>query len=224
MSVPVATKDAPDESPADIPAEEPKKPKRPCAPIWTKLLTAFGLVLILASVGGIVGTNYFLSKLTQNIQTTSSVLDATTQGQTVSGQLPAGAMNLLMLGLDTRAGWDQTGEGSRSDTMLILHISAAHDRAYMISIPRDMIAHIPADKSIGFGGSTEKINAAYMYGSSGGRGWTGGAKLATKAVRELTGVGFDGVVVIDFMGFQGILAALGGVYMCVDKDVWSSHY
>ena len=224
MSVPVATKDAPDETPADIPAEEPKKPKRPRAPLWTKLLTAFGLVLVMVSVAGIVGVNYFLSKLTGNIQTTSSVLDETTQGTTVSGKLPAGAMNLLLLGLDTRAGWEQSGESSRSDTMLILHISAAHDRAYMISVPRDMIAHIPADKKIGFGGSTEKINAAYMYGAMNGRGWTGGAKLATRAVRELTGIGFDGVVVIDFMGFQGILVALGGVYMCVDKDVWSSHY
>jgi LCP family protein required for cell wall assembly len=77
---------------------------------------------------------------------------------------------------------------------------------------------------MGFGGSTEKINAAYAYGSMNGRGWTGGAKLATKAVRELTGVGFDGVVVIDFTGFQGMLQAMGGVYMCVDKDAWSSHY
>jgi LCP family protein required for cell wall assembly len=108
--------------------------------------------------------------------------------------------------------------------MLILHITAAHDQAYMISIPRDTIARIPADSSMGFNGSTEKINGAYTYGSMNGRGWTGGATLATKAVHELTGIGFDGVVVIDFDGFRGILEAMGGVYLCVDKDMWSSHY
>ena len=49
-------------------------------------------------------------------------------------------------------------------------------------------------------------------------------RSATKAIHDLTGVTFDGVVVIDFDGFKGILEAMGGVYMCIDKDMWSSHY
>ncbi|MEU4237698.1 LCP family protein [Actinoplanes sp. NPDC026619] len=203
-------------------AKKPAKPRRK-APGWTKALLTFGVVLSLLSVSGLIASRYFLGKLTDNIQTTSSVLDDTT-GTVSSGKLPDGAMNLLMLGLDTRTGWEEKGETSRSDTILVLHITATHDQAYMISIPRDTIAHIPADKSMGFGGSTEKINSAYAYGSMNGRGWTGGAKLATKAVKELTGISFDGVMIIDFDGFKGILEALGGVYMCVDKDVWSSHY
>ena len=200
-------------------------PKRRKSPLWTKLLTAAGIVLTMLSVGGIVSVRYFLGQLTDNIQTTSSVLDNTSGSTTTTdGKLPKGAMNLLMLGLDTRAGWAAEGKDSRSDTMLILHITAAHDQAFMISIPRDTIARIPADSSMGFNGSTEKINGAYTYGSMNGRGWTGGAKLAAKAVHELTGIGFDGVVVIDFEGFRGILEAMGGVYLCVDKDMWSSHY
>jgi len=202
-----------------------KKSKRNKVPLWTKLVMTFGVILALVGVGGLVSVDYFLGKLTNNIQTTSSVLDSGggLGNKTVTaGKLPKGAMNLLMLGLDTRTGW---GEGeSRSDTILILHITASHDQAYMISIPRDMVARIPADPSIGFNGSTEKINAAYSYGSMNGRGWQGGAKLATKAVHELTGISFDGVVVIDFDGFKGILEAMGGVHMCVDKDMWSSHY
>ena len=201
-----------------------RKPKRPRSPLWAKLLTAFGLLLTMFGVSGVVAVHYFLGQLTSNIQTTSSVLDDKTVGGAVTGKLPDGAMNLLLLGLDTREGWEQKGQTSRSDTILIMHLTASHDQAYMISIPRDMIAHIPADPSIGFNGSTEKINSAYSYGSMNGRGWTGGAKLATKAVHELTGISFDGVVVIDFDGFKGILEAMGGVYMCVDKDMWSSHY
>jgi LCP family protein required for cell wall assembly len=202
-----------------------KPPKRRKSPLWAKLTTAFGLVLALVAAGGIVSAKYFLSRLTDNIQTTSSVLsDKTTGGGAPSGKLPDGAMNLLLLGLDTREGWDKTGQTSRSDTIIIMHISASHDSADMISIPRDMIARIPADAAMGFNGSTEKINAAYAYGSMNGRGWTGGAKLATKAVHDLTGITFNGVVVIDFNGFKGILEAMGGVYMCVDKDMWSSHY
>jgi LCP family protein required for cell wall assembly len=206
------------------------KKKRHRSPLWTKLVTAFGLVLALAAAGGIVSAKYFLGQLTDNIQTTSSVLgdsktgNSSSGGAASTGKLPTGAMNLLMLGLDTREGWDQAGKGSRSDTIIIMHISASHDSAQMISIPRDTLAGIPADPSIGYRGSTDKINAAYEVGSSGGRGWTGGAKEATAAVHQLTGISFNGVVVIDFDGFKGMLEAMGGVYMCVDKDMWSSHY
>jgi LCP family protein required for cell wall assembly len=221
--------------PRDLPARgsqggsapKPKKPKRPKSPLWTKIVVAFGAVLTLVAVTGIFGVKFFLSKLTGNIETTTGVLDdASGSGNKAAsaGKLPDGAMNLLMLGLDTREGWEAKGISSRSDTMLILHISAAHDRAYMLSIPRDTIVNIPADKSLGFNGSTEKINGAYSWGSQNGHGWEGGAKLATKTVKQLTGISFDGVVVIDFDGFKGILEAMGGVYMCVDKDVWSSHY
>jgi LCP family protein required for cell wall assembly len=203
----------------------PYRRRRPKAPMWALLVTVFGSVLAVLSVGGLVAARYFMGQLTDNIQTTSTVLgDKSTGGGAPAGKLPSGAMNLLLLGLDTREGWDKAGKQSRSDTILILHIAGSHQSADMISIPRDTIAQIPADASMGFGGSTEKINAAYMYGSMNGRGWTGGAKMATKAVHQLTGITFNGVIVIDFDGFKGILEALGGVHMCVDKDMWSSHY
>ncbi|GID30900.1 LCP family protein [Paractinoplanes brasiliensis] len=201
-----------------------KKAKRRKSPLWARLLTTFGVILALVGVGGIVVVKYFLNQLTSNIQTTSGVLDSGDVGNKAVpvGKLPDGAMNLLMLGLDTRTGWDE-GE-SRSDTILILHITASHDQAYMISIPRDTVARIPADEKMGFRGATTKINAAYLFGSQNGRGWQGGAKLATKAIHELTGIEFDGVMVIDFNGFKGILEAMGGVHLCVDKRMWSSHY
>lgn len=215
--------------PPASPAGKPQSPKKPAkrrkAPLWAKVLTTFGVVLALVSVGGIVAARYFLGKLTENIQTTRSALEDKAVGSSeTSGKLPEGAMNLLMLGLDTRTGWEEAGKSSRSDTILILHVTKSHDQAYMISIPRDMVARIPADSSMDFRGSTEKINAAYMYGSMNGRGWAGGAKLATKAVNELTGIKFDGVMVIDFNGFKGIIEAMGGLRLCVDKDMWSSHY
>ncbi|MFF5288572.1 LCP family protein [Paractinoplanes globisporus] len=207
-----------------VPALKGKKQK---APFWAKAVTTFGAVLALFSLTGIVGVKYFMGQLTDNIQTTSSVLDGESGGGSAAstgGKLPDGAMNFLMLGLDTRQGWEQKGQTSRSDTMIILHISKAHDQAYMISIPRDAEVDIPADSSLGTNATRDKINGAYALGSENKRGWTGGAKLATKTVHEITGIDFDGVVVIDFDGFKGILEAMGGVYMCVDKDSWSSHY
>ncbi|MGK5682727.1 LCP family protein [Actinoplanes sp. URMC 104] len=205
-------------------ASKKAKSRRAKAPLWAKLVTTFGVILALVGVGGLVAVKYFLNQLTSNIQTTSSVLDNDGLGNktVTAGKLPEGAMNMLMLGLDTRTGWKE-GE-SRSDTIMILHITASHDQAYMISIPRDTVAEIPADPEMGFRGETTKINAAYLFGSQNGRGWEGGAKLATKAIHQLTGIEFDGVVVIDFNGFKGILEAMGGVHLCVDKEMWSSHY
>ena len=75
-----------------------------------------GLVLALLAVSGLVGARYFLGKLTDNIQTTSSVLDDdAVSGVSSAGKLPDGAMNMLLLGLDTRAGWEEKGELSRSE-------------------------------------------------------------------------------------------------------------
>jgi LCP family protein required for cell wall assembly len=199
------------------------KKRRP--PLWTTLLTVFGAVLVLTSVGTGVAAKYVLGQVSDSVETTDSVLAAGDGvGTEQTGELPDGAINLLMLGLDTRAGWEASGEGSRSDTIIVLHIPATRDKAEMISIPRDTYATIPADASLGFNGSTERINSAFYYGSRGKGGWKGGAKLAAKAVHQLTGISFNGVVIIDFAGFKDILEALGGVKMCVDQDVWSSHY
>jgi anionic cell wall polymer biosynthesis LytR-Cps2A-Psr (LCP) family protein len=65
------------------------------------------------------------------------------------------AVNYLLVGSDTREGLTKaelkalrvgsvaTAAGKRSDTMLLVHISKARDKAIIISIPRDSFALIP---------------------------------------------------------------------------------
>ncbi|WP_027347211.1 LCP family protein [Hamadaea tsunoensis] len=199
------------------------KERKGRAPFWAVALTVLGVLVAVTGFGGMAAAHYYLGKLTGQIETTDTVLNGDSGNSASTGKIPSGAFNLLMLGLDTRDGWQQSGELSRSDTIIILHVSATHDQAYMISIPRDTIAHIPADSTLGFDGATTKINAAYAFGSE-KHGWQGGARLATEAVAELTGLKFSGVVQIDFGGFKNVINALGGVYMCVERDTWSSHY
>jgi LCP family protein required for cell wall assembly len=207
--------------------EDQNRAETAYAPRWARIVAVLGALIMLAGFGGLASARYLLGRLTDGIETTGSVLSpdsgaGTTAGAN-AGMLPAGAINLLMLGLDTRAGWDTTGQPSRSDSIIIVHVAASHDQAYMISIPRDAIVRIPADDTLGFLGATGKINGAYAYGSA-QHGWQGGARLATEAVAALTGLTFDGVVVIDLAGFQRVINALGGVYLCVERDTWSSHY
>ncbi|WP_432981233.1 hypothetical protein [Dactylosporangium sp. CA-233914] len=47
-----------------------------------------------------------------------------------------GAKNILLIGIDARPGQDPA-ELVRADSILILHIPASHNAAFLISIPRD---------------------------------------------------------------------------------------
>ena len=64
----------------------------------------------------------------------------------------------------------------------------------MLSIPRDLRVEIP-----GYG--TDRINAAYSYG---------GAPLALKTFKPLTGLPVNHFIDINFIGFVDIVDYLGG--------------
>ncbi|HEX6498587.1 MAG TPA: LCP family protein [Micromonosporaceae bacterium] len=132
-----------------------------------------------------------------------------------------GPLNYLLLGSDARV--DNPSLGQRSDTIILLHIPASLDRAYLISIPRDLRVSIPPFPDTGFAGSTEKINAAFGYGSRNGVGALGGVRLLSATLSQLLGIRFDGAVIVDFAGFQKVVDLLGGVDLCVDHETHSIH-
>lgn len=102
-------------------------------------------------------------------------------------------VNILLLGSDSRQK-DDAGDG-RSDTIMLLHLTADRKNAYLISFPRDMWVSIP-------GHGDSKINAAYAYG---------GTKLLASTINELTGITIDHAAVIDFSGFDELTSSVGGV-------------
>lgn len=109
---------------------------------------------------------------------------------------PAKAQNILLLGSDTRASVESIDDtGSRSDTMMVVHIPADRSRVTVVSLMRDSWVEIP-----GFGEA--KLNAAMSWG---------GTPLAVQTIESLIGVRIDHVVMVDFEGFGRITEALGGV-------------
>ena len=127
-----------------------------------------------------------------------------------------GALNILMLGSDSRDP-DNNGKAGewRSDTIIVMHIPASHDKAYLISVPRDLYVHVPKSKSNPkYGNTNAKINAAYSWG---------GTPLTVETIEEYTKVRMDHVMVIDFSGFKQVIDALGGIDMYVEQDVKSIH-
>lgn len=118
------------------------------------------------------------------------------------------AMNVLVLGSDTRG-----GDVPRSDTMMLVHVPADRRRVHAVSIPRDSLVRLPACEIVEgkvLPARTGLINSAFAVG---------GADCAVKTVESLTNVRIDRSVVIDFAAFRGMVDALGGVRMTLPAPV-----
>ncbi|ASW58093.1 transcriptional regulator [Plantactinospora sp. KBS50] len=126
-----------------------------------------------------------------------------------------GPLNYLLIGSDQRP--SQSAGEARSDTIIIVHIPAGLDRAYLISVPRDLLVEIPPGGA--YAGGNDKVNAAFQFGGGG----EGGAQLLSATLSRLTGAQFDGAAMIDFSGFERVIDLVGGVRMCVDTPIRSIH-
>ena len=121
----------------------------------------------------------------------------------------------LLVGSDSRQGLTaeqqkqlKTGsvkdvEGTRTDSIILVHVPSGDGKAAMISLPRDSYVPIP-------GHGRNKINASYSFG---------GPKLLVQTVEAVTDVHIDGYVEIGFGGFSSVVDSLGGVDICVAKPM-----
>ncbi|MFE5187175.1 LCP family protein [Streptomyces sp. NPDC056628] len=134
--------------------------------------------------------------------------------------LPTDALNILVLGSDSRSGAANRklgggdSGGARSDTAMVFHIDAGRTTATVVSIPRDTLVTRPSCP-LPSGGSTRQayqamFNSAYALG---------GPVCAVKTAESLTGVRMDHYVELDFSGFAKLVDALGGVTVTTDQDI-----
>lgn len=140
---------------------------------------------------------------------------------TAAEPLPSGALNILVLGSDSRSGKENAalgggdeGAGARSDTAMVVHIDEGRTGATVVSIPRDTLVTRPSCP-LESGGSTAvaynvMFNSAYAVG---------GPVCAVKTVESMTDVRMDHYMEIDFAGFAKLVDALGGVTVTTDEDI-----
>jgi LCP family protein required for cell wall assembly len=188
---------------------------------WPRVVIGAAAALALVAMSGVAAAWMYGRSVNAGLTRTnafSGVLNGLSSGSP-SGSPSTGprpivtvtnAMNILVLGSDSRN--PDTTAGTRSDTMMLLHLDADHRHAYVISIPRDTWVYVPASPDGRNGNTMAKINAAYTWG---------GTPLAVQTVEAFTGVRVDHVVLIDFAGFQQVVDALGGVDMTVDQTITS---
>ncbi len=133
--------------------------------------------------------------------------------------VPQEPLNILVMGSDTREGDGNdidglTGDGARSDTTILMHLSADRERAYGVSIPRDSLVTRPdcetEDGETIPGGENEQWNTAFAVG---------GPACTIQQFEQLTGVFVDHFVVVDFSGFRDMVDAIDGVEVCIPEDI-----
>lgn len=128
----------------------------------------------------------------------------------------AAGTNWLIVGSDSREGLTPqqeqqlatgdvaaAGGGQRTDTIMIAHLPDNSTKPTLLSLPRDSEVTIP-------GHGKNKINAAFSIG---------GPKLLVQTVEQATGLHIDHYAEIGFGGFANIVDAIGGVPMCIDKQM-----
>ncbi len=165
--------------------------------------------------GGSLGFVYF--KLDGNI---SGVDINAALGTNRPQDVPNGSMDILVMGSDSRAGdnakYGKDQGGARSDTAMVVHINEKHDKASVISIPRDTLIQRPScqgDESVGnkkVPAQRAMFNSAYEVG---------GPACAVKTVESISGVRMDHYLEVDFSGFKKLINTLGGVEMTTTKPI-----
>ncbi|MGI8769665.1 MAG: LCP family protein, partial [Propionibacteriaceae bacterium] len=174
----------------------------------TALLSAFGLIVLL-----VLGVAFYLNKQIGDIPRVALQINGPRP------TAPAGAyeksMNILLAGADngdaggptiaqTVASGKWTPGSHRSDTIMVLHLTADRKHAYLISVPRDTYVGID-----GYG--NQKINAAFSFG---------GPSLYVQTLEQFTGLRMQHLAIIDWNGFRDLSTALGGVRVYVPHDVY----
>lgn len=174
----------------------PRKKKRTGLMV---LLSAIALVLI-----AVLAASGYLFSLARTFDKNATKLENVFPAESLRPEVPQeakGAVNILLLGNDTRAtdkgdeNFASLPNGGRSDTMMLVHIPADRKGIYVTSIMRDTWLDIP-------GHGKAKVNAAFAYG---------GVSLAVQTLEGLFDTRIDHVAAIDFEGFKGLTDALGGV-------------
>ncbi|OIV36372.1 hypothetical protein BIV57_16695 [Mangrovactinospora gilvigrisea] len=171
-----------------------------------------GVLVLVLAVGG--GAWWYISGLTGGIGHAKNVFDRSKlngAGERPAADPAAGkAMNILMVGSDTRDGATtgsegkdgfKTALGNRTDTMILMHVPSDRSAISSVSIPRDSWVPIP-------GHGEAKINAALSWG---------GPNLLVATVENLTKVRVDHYVAVDFEGFKTTIDQLGGVDITLDQ-------
>jgi LCP family protein required for cell wall assembly len=133
-------------------------------------------------------------------------------------EMEPGRINILLLGIDQRIGFD-TEKAYRTDTMILVSVNTVSKQVGMISIPRDLWVDIP-------GFQPGRINTANDLGDRFEYPGGGGPALAAATVRQNFGIEVDKFIRINFNVFETVVDTLApeGIEICITEEIHDPSY
>jgi LCP family protein required for cell wall assembly len=162
-----------------------------------RLLLTFNCLVVVALLGTAGGLSYVYAKYSRlpRVQLGSVLTEASSSDE---------PRNFLLVGVDSaanlaaddpaRAGRGNVG-GLRSDTMMILRLDPATERASLLSLPRDLWVPLAS-------GGSQRINSAIQ---------SGGPSELIDTIEEYLGIPVHHYIQVDFAGFQELVDVVDGV-------------
>jgi LCP family protein required for cell wall assembly len=178
---------------------KPSPQKRPRIPMVWLLVLLSGIMCALLIFVGI------------KLWTTPFVIKGISNKPLFTWHGSPGQKIILVMGVDApnksiRNKDEDSFEGTRTDTMMLMRVDANRKRVSVVSIPRDSKVYISGNRGV------DKINAAHALG---------GPDLAVQTVQDSFGIPIDNFVVINFRGVRELVDAIGGIDVYVEKPM---HY
>ncbi|MCJ1705071.1 MULTISPECIES: LCP family protein [unclassified Rathayibacter] len=165
--------------------------------------------------------------LVQSAQPSVSLHPIAAGSEVAAGSVPEigaleGGFNVLVVGSDSRQGQgDAYGDPDEetsvlNDVNMLMHVSADHSNATVVSFPRDMYVDIPSCVNAVTG---ETIPARYDTKINEAMGKDVSLGCVAGVAEELLGVRVDYGAVVQFNGVIEMSNAIGGVDVCVATEI-----
>ncbi len=189
-----------------VSAPRPKHPLRHRLAVGFTVFLALAVLLVGAGVAYAVIQNGRVDKIDFTKKPEGG-------GLPTIAKVPKGQpVNILVVGNDSRAfaktalekkqfGAVTVGDSSRSDTMMVMRLDPKNDKAWILSIARDLYVDLE-------GGGRGRINAAF---ASKGDPTKADPDRLIRTIRSNFGITVNHYIEVDFAGFRDIVDAIGGV-------------
>jgi len=171
--------------------------------------------LVFLGVAGSWGATRWMDSTVRTV----SALDPTTG--VIGADAQAGDENLLLLGTASGTSGTAASSGDRADTLMLTHVPADGSRIVAVSLPLGLEINRPpcerwdaaAATYLGDTVSAETrtpLATAYRVG---------GPRCLVRTVQQLSGIAVTRFVALDLPGVGGMVDALGGVDLCLERPV-----
>ena len=196
----------------------PRHGRSPQGSVWRGALKVIGLAVVVGLVSTLSIAGLSVWDLSNRI--VDNAVDITNPDDNTPPQIGAinGSFNLLVVGVDNDTEQD-AAYGERDTTLndvnILLHVSADHTSATVVSIPRDLITAQPSctDASTGATSSAQTgvaLNTAFARG---------GLACVVNTVEQLTDLDIPYAAQMSFNAVVQMTDAVGGVPVCLADPI-----